>query len=211
MPETRHKQMDAIQFDNSSVLRHFVLHKNQSTTIALVHGLFTHEGYWLPYLKLMRRFRLIMVGVAYEHRQFDPKFVSSSLEGICRRESVDVLVGHSLGASLVRATESKARKVLICDVGRARRLQVPPFGKAISTFEKVSEAERARSFKNAQELYAASSGLLEGTELVFTPTNDEYFAYSDMPNFVGTHFDIENAVSGLARSLHEGAAQGNST
>jgi hypothetical protein len=211
MLEIRHKQVDVIQFGNSSLLRSSVLHKNQSTTIALVHGLFTHEGYWLPYLKLLRGFRLIMVGVAYEHRQFDPKFVSSSLEDVCRKESVDVLVGHSLGASLVRATESKVRKVLICDVGRARRLQVPPFEKIIPALEKVSEAERARSFKNAQELYTATSGILEGNELVFTPTNDEYFAYSDKPNFVGTHFDIENAVSYLARSLHDVALERNST
>lgn len=176
-----------------------------------MHGLFTHEGYWLPYLKLLRSFRLIMIGVSYGHRQFDPQCAGSSLEGICRRESVDVLVGHSLGASLVRAAESKARKVLICDVGRARRLQVPPFEKIIPTFEKVSEAERARSLKNAQELYTASDGFLEGTELMFTPTNDEYFAYSNKPNFVGTHFDIENAVCYLARSLHEEAAQESST
>ena len=71
--------MDVIQSDNSSMLRSSVLHKNQSTTIALVHGLFTHEGYWLPYLKLLRSFRLIMIGVSYGHRQFDPNVLAAHL------------------------------------------------------------------------------------------------------------------------------------
>ena len=209
MPETLRNQIMVAEGGSPDYLRSSVLHKNQSTTLALVHGLFTHEGYWLPYLKLLRNFRLILVGVAYGHQQFDPKSVSSLLEDICRKESVDVIVGHSLGASLVRVLETKARKALICDVGSARRLQMPRFETITPAFQKISEEEQVRSLKNARELYAAAGSFSKSADLVFTPTVDEYFEYPGKPNFIGTHFEIGNAVSGLAKFLSEGTARSN--
>lgn len=202
--------MSVIEGGKLSVLRYSILHKNQSTTVALVHGLFTHEGYWLPYLKLLRNFKLILVGVDYGHQQFDPKFVSGLLADIFKKKSVEVIVGHSLGASLARMVESKARKVLICDVGSARRLQMPPFEAITPTVQKISEEDRVRSLKNARELCAVANSFSEGVDIVFTPTDDEYFAYSGKPNFTGTHFEISNAVSYLAKSLSKGTAKRNS-
>lgn len=183
------------------MLRSSILHKGQSVSIALVHGLFTHEGYWLPYLELLRKFRLVLIGVPYGDKRFDPFSAGDVLDGILGEEKVQVVVGHSLGASLVRVTRSDARKVLICDVGGAQRRRASPFETMTSLFGKISEEEKVLSMENAKKLYLVANKCQEDVDFVFTPTDDEYFNYSNEPNFSGTHFKIESAILQLTQLL----------
>lgn len=189
--------------DTVDLLRFSILNRNHQSTVALVHGLFASEGYWLPYLKLLQDYRLLLVGVAYGSDQFEPHSVSAALSDICREENVKIMVGHSLGASLVRLTEVEVGKVLICDVGRAQRLLMPPFDQLIPNFGKTSHNEVKASLANATLLYDAVKNYVGGADITLTPSHDKYFSYFEKPNFNGTHFDIEDAMCHLLPILGE--------
>lgn len=180
-------------------LRYSIFNKKQETTMVLVHGLFTHEGYWLPYLTLLRDFRLILVGIPYDSDDFDPHLVRAMLAELISKHSAEILVGHSLGSIVVRLVESDIKKVLICDIAKEERVATMSLNELIPNFDKITEAQMKNSLANAKHLLNTVVDC--NADIIYTPSKDELFIYSADSNFDGTHFEIREAIIDLAARL----------
>ena len=189
--------------NGSSLLRFSILNRKQRSTLALIHGLFASEGYWLRYLTRLKDYRLLLVGVAYDSDKFNLQSVSAALGEMCKDENVRFLVGHSIGASLVRLTKAEVQKVVICDASRATRLSMVADDQLLPSPEKKPHSEVESALANARLICAEAQKDTGEVDVIMTPTDDDLFSYVEQPNFEGTHFDIEAAIVHLLTRLDE--------
>ena len=145
----------------------------------------------------------MLIGVDYACDDFDVDRVAQALNKICRHEGVQFIVGHSLGASLVRLADKFFFKALICDVTRAyigERNSLYEFG---ANRRGITDGVAEASLKNAKYLRDLADKQASDCDLLFVPSRDQYFQYSDASNFDGDHFDIENALLSFVEATSE--------
>lgn len=175
------------------------LHKGRPKSIMLIHGLFANEGFWLPYLDKLREFRLILVGINFDSSEVHS--VTNTLDNICREEAVDVIVGHSLGCAIARLLKYPSVIFAICDVTQATRKSLYCFEHLIIKDFSLSESEVNLAMSNVTKIYDACINKFDLRVISYIPTHDNLFEYQTEPNFIGDHFDIENAIRHLAQRI----------
>lgn len=172
------------------------LNKGRPKSIMLIHGLFANEGFWLPYLDKLREFRLILVGINFDSAEVNT--VTNTLDNICREEAIDVVVAHSLGCAIARLLKYPRVIFAVCDVTQATRKSLYCFEQLIMKDFSFSVSEVNLAMSNATEIYAACTNTCDLRVVSYVPTHDNLFEYQIKANFIGDHFDIDNAIRHLA-------------
>lgn len=180
----------------SELVRVRTLHKGRPKSIMLIHGLFANEGFWLPYLDKLREFRLILVGINFDSAEAHS--VTNTLDNICREEAIDVVVAHSLGCAIARSLKYPRVIFAVCDVTQATRKSLYLFEHLIMKDFSLSESELNLAMSNVTKIYDACINKFDLRVIPYVPTHDNLFEYQTKANFIGDHFDIENAIRHLA-------------
>ena len=189
-----------------------VLNNSKPRTLLLIHGLFTSSGYWLPYLKTLKDYQLIILDIDYSSlHDFDSYL--KRVGDIIKTEAagvVDAVISHSFGALIASRLPEASRKSSfeICPVYCATRSNTNDF---------VSEIERKIKFTMSSDQIwniladvdsvlarhsASSSPPIR--QLIYLPNADPYFSYDvklEFTEFQGDHFSIAAAVANIERVL----------
>lgn len=197
------------------IIDYHILNKSKKKTIILLHGMFASGGFWLPYIKNFKSFRLVVLTIDYlnllDRSQPDiEKELQSIFVKINPLENC-IWICHSLGCSFFKVfVESKANKNFqICPVmlGKRRALEkftndiALIFNKPLSIVEE--EARIIHSYMN--NLLEKKKPLEFLNSDILIPSNDQYFFYpkSDLvfKQFIGDHYDIHHAIKYIKERL----------
>jgi pimeloyl-ACP methyl ester carboxylesterase len=194
------------------MIRLTVVNKSKQRTLLLVHGLFTSAGYWLPYLKSLKEYRLLVPDIDYRGIRDVDAYLERIDEIIGEQAGgkVDAVIAHSLGCLLASLLPQEARGASfeVCPVYLAARREQDEF---------VGEIERktrpARSQDDIRALLAEVDGAIHAHRLraqvrkaraIYLPDADRYFSYQASPDarwFSGNHFEITEAVTDIGSKL----------
>lgn len=196
------------------MIRFTILNKSKPKSLLLVHGLFTSSGYWLPYLKYLKEYRLIILDINYR-RVRDIDYYVSHISGIIEAEAagaVYAVIAHSLGTLIANLLPEFRRQSSyeICPVYCATKRNTNKF---------IDEIERkinyAMSGSKIRDLLADVDAALTvhdalpkpmARQLLYLPSADPYFAYHvghEFMKFQGDHFNITEAFLDIERVLAE--------
>jgi hypothetical protein len=194
------------------MIRWSVINKSKPRTLLLMHGLFTSAGYWLPYLKSLKEYRLLVPDIDYRGIRDVDAYLGRINEVIGEQAGgkVDAVIAHSLGCLLASLMPQEARGASfeICPVYCAARREQDEF---------VGEIERkirpALSQDAIRALLAEVDGAIDAHSLratvrkgsaIYVPDADRYFLYQVSPDarwFSGDHFEITEAVTDIGSKL----------
>ncbi len=194
------------------MIRATVVNKSKPRTLLLVHGLFASAGYWLPYLQILRGYRLLVADIDYRGiRDIDPYL--QAMSGIIAAQAggrVDGVISHSLGCLLAGHLPEDVRGASfeVCPVYCAERLGQDDF-----VGEIARKTGPALSLDAIRSQLAEVDGALaahgpraqaQGPRAVYLPDADRYFSYRAGPGarrFSGDHFEIAEAVADIDSRL----------
>jgi hypothetical protein len=189
-----------------------ILNKSKSKTLLMVHGLFTSSGFWLPYLKSLKDFRLIILDIDYRFMLDVDQYVSR-IAGIIEADAggwVDAVISHSLGTLIASRLPDDMRQTSfeICPVYSATRRNLDDFTSEIEHKIKFSmSVHEIRSLlANVDYVLARHSALAQAPKgrLIYLPDMDRYFSYDTSPKFTefrGDHCNIADAVTDIGKVL----------
>ncbi len=195
------------------MVKYLVVNKSKSKTLLFIHGLFSTSGYWLPYLKYFRNYRLLILNIDYSNMGFDAYAGTvNDIVATVGGGKLSAVISHSLGTLLSGRLPKDIRELSfeICPVYCAQRRNTDDF---------VTEIERKMKGPMLREEiwqllgdvdsaltdfdYAEQSTL---GQVIYLPTEDRYFSYhvqTESKVFHGDHFDILEAVMDVAKVLSE--------
>jgi pimeloyl-ACP methyl ester carboxylesterase len=194
------------------MIRWTVFNKSKPKTLLLVHGLFTSAGYWLPYLKSLKDYRLLIPDIDYRGIRDVDAYLGRIDEIISEQAGgkVEAVIAHSLGCLLASLLPQEARGASfeVCPVYCAARREQDEF---------VSEIERKMRSTLSQDgiraLLAEVDDAIDAhrlraqarkTRAIYLPDADRYFSYQkshDARWFSGDHFEITEAVADIGSKL----------
>ncbi len=194
------------------MIRSTVLNKSKPRTLLLVHGLFTSAGYWLPYLKSLKDYRMLIPDIDYR----GIRDVDAYLEGIDEiigeqaGGKVDAVIAHSLGCLLASLLPHQARGASfeVCPVYCAARREQDEFvgeigRKARSTLSQDGIRALLAEVDDAIDAHRLRAQARK-TSTIYLPDADRYFSYQtshDARWFSGDHFEIAEAVADIGSKL----------
>lgn len=194
------------------MIRFTIVNRSKTRTVLLIHGLFTSSGYWLPYLPILKEYRLIVLDVDYRTIRDTEPYVNRVAEIITSEAGgkVDAVISHSLGSLIANQLPENTRQSSfeVCPVYSATRLNPERF---------VREIERKLNFAMSSDEIKAllqdvdyaiaacrSCNKLRRTQSTYLPSTDSYFSYypeAASKEFHGDHFEIAEAVADIRRTL----------
>jgi pimeloyl-ACP methyl ester carboxylesterase len=187
------------------MINFIILNKSKPKTLLLIHGLFTSSGYWLPYLQILKGYRLVILDIGYQPL-CDVDYYVGLVGGIIEAEAggvVDAVISHSLGTMIASRLPEDIRlsSFEICPVYFAARRNTGDFVSEIA-----GKIKFPMSGDEIRNLLADVDGVLSRYSTaaqtpirnsVYLPDADLYFSYdvrSEFKVFEGDHFNIAKAM-----------------
>ncbi len=190
-----------------------IIGKNKPNCIILIHGLFSHPGFWLRYLRLFKGSCLVLVSVNYDRLSHIDEYIGDlkrSLRCVIDSKSKSKLIAHSLGAYValklgsipnvesyhvcpVYSAERKNRKMLVDFINEMQPI--------LSHNEIYETLRRVDSVLDLEKKYVRNAKIDQSRSYI--PNKDLFFEYSltgNEINFKGDHFDIYLALKKISQN-----------
>ena len=183
------------------ILKIFYLNRSRKQQLILLHGLFSHPGFWLPYLPLFSNFQCIIPYIDFNSLLTSKNSYNGQLSTIRNIiiSSPDIIViGHSLGSVFIENLPSKKhRGFAICPMIGTKCIKK-------NLFLKYLVQATAHPYNHIKNVLDSSSKFLNTfnlpynqNNLYFIPSNDHIFSYPTIAGsiaFHGDHFEITNGI-----------------
>lgn len=187
--------------------------KNKPNCVILIHGLFSHPGFWLRYLRFFKDSCLILVSVDYDRLPYIDEYIGDlklSLMRVISSKSTSKLIAHSLGTyvAIKLGPITNVESYHICPVYSAERKNQKTFVdfvhemQPILSHDEIHETLRCvNSVLNLDQklIYIAMMGQLKR----YIPKEDlffEYFLTGNEIDFEGDHFNIYSALNKISQN-----------
>ena len=92
----------------------YIFNKSKKKTIIFIHGLFGSSGYWLPFLKYFKNFKILILDVDYPKIFIEnPNKIDlhKLLESMLEDFNEYILISHSMGTVLEKNLKKKKIKI----------------------------------------------------------------------------------------------------
>ena len=185
------------------------LNRSKSKALLLIHGLFANAGFWLPYLKSLKEFKLIILDIDYSGID-DINLYLDRLKMFLKEETggeLHAVISHSFG-SLLASQLPSYDSYEVCPVHCATRKNVNEFACDIENKIKFSMNK-----KDIMSFLSQVDGIIADVKLrrlntlrswSYIPDLDPYFSYQASGSFEvfsGDHFNIMTAMADIGRRL----------
>lgn len=193
-----------------AMISYKIINKSKPKCIVLIHGLFANSGYWLPYLKYFKDYKLIVLDIDYE-KIVDAEVYIDKIRNIVSSETkskANFIVSHSLGSLLAALLPSELYdlSVEICPVYCSKRINNDDFLVDMkSRLKSIHPEILVNNLNNADVAIKKYISIIENENsnlIRYFPNKDIYFVYdknvSNYTLFDGDHFDITNALDRLS-------------
>lgn len=187
--------------------------KNKPNCIILIHGLFSHTGFWLRYLRFFKESCLVLVSVNYDRLPHIEKYIGDlkqSLMLVLSSKSESKLIAHSLGTyvALKLGPITNVESYHICPVYSAERKNRKIFVdfvhemKPMLSHDKIHETLRCvNSVLNLDQKLVCIAKIDQSKRYI--PKEDLFFEYiltGNEINFEGDHFNIYSALDKISQN-----------
>lgn len=183
-----------------------ILQSHKSRTAFLLHGLHTHAGFWLPALKILSDFRIVLINVDYDDFFLVPDGVDR-LDNFIRNikffsEENSIVIGHSFGSVLSAISKINfSRRYYLAPVFMAQPRNQEAFGIEISNRKGQGSMHAKEYSKKSRDVFSNLVNidlrvLINRGDFFLIPDADLYFEYADLSNdaksirYEGDHFSI---------------------
>lgn len=187
--------------------------KNKPNCIILIHGLFSHTGFWLRYLRFFKESCLVLVSVNYDRLPHIEEYIGDlkqSLMLVLSSKSESKLIAHSLGTyvALKLGPITNVESYHICPVYSAERKNRKIFVdfvhemKPMLSHDKIHETLRCvNSVLNLDQKLVCIAKIDQSKRYI--PKEDLFFDYiltGNEINFEGDHFNIYSALHKISQN-----------
>ena len=192
-----------------------ILNKSKKKTIVFLHGMFASGGFWLPYIKSFKSYRLVILTIDFLN-------LLKNSESIIEKELMElhneiniidqcIWICHSLGCSFYNAfiRSQTIKNFQICPVMLGKKREFESFVSDIALIlEKpifMVEDEAKKIHYNMNKHLLNKSQITFKNSEILVPSNDQYFLYPSnnlvSKRFTGDHYDIQNAIDYIKENL----------
>lgn len=187
--------------------------KNKPNCIILIHGLFSHPGFWLRYLRFFTESCVVLVSVNYDRLPHIEEYIGDlkqSLMRVISSKSASKLIAHSLGTyvALKMGPINNVESYHICPVYSAERKNRKIFVDFIHemqpmlSHDKIHETLRCvNSVLNLDQKLVSNAKIDKLKRYI--PKEDLFFEYvltGSEINFEGDHFNIYSALNKISQN-----------
>jgi pimeloyl-ACP methyl ester carboxylesterase len=192
-----------------------ILNRSRKNNVLFVHGVFANSGFWLPYLRGFKNYRLLLLDVNYQGVRNLTQYLQLVEEIIAVKASgqVEAIIGHSLGGLLAGQLPASIRKISykVCPVYNAVRSDRNSL--VINLRQRLKQKFTAQQIRaQLAEVDCALLGLRSlnpdlsdrGLCINYLPNNDPLFNYNTSSAsriFAGDHFNVGAAMDEIGREL----------
>ena len=193
------------------LLKTYIFNKSKKKTVIFIHGLFGNSGFWLPFLPIFKKFRIIILDIDYS-KLFENNLrkinFDTYLNSILKRDEEYVTVSHSFGTIISQFFLSHKIKTSyeICPINSSVHNNKKKFIEEINSLTNYSVKEIHNILENASVFL--SSDICEENKFInkkiYIPKIDLFFKNSFLNNvefFDGDHFNIINSISMINKDL----------
>jgi hypothetical protein len=190
-----------------------IIGKNKPNCIVLIHGLFSHPGFWLRYLRLFNGSCLVLVSVNYDRLPIIDEYIvdlKRDLKRFLARKSAIKLIAHSLGSyvALKLGSIPNVESYHICPVYSADRKNRKMFVNLLHEMQpNLNHDEIYEILKSVNSVLELEKKLVCKATIdqlnSYVPKEDLFFEYSltgNEINFEGDHFDIYSALKKITQN-----------
>ena len=205
------KNMD--KSTKEDLLKVYIFNKSKKKTIICIHGLFGNSGFWLPFLPIFKKFKIIILDIDYsklfENDLKNNNFVTY-LDSILKKDEEYVTVSHSFGTIISQFFSFRKIKTSyeICPIKSSVKNNNNKFIKEINSLTNYTEKEIHNTLEKAS-VFLSNDFCKENKFLnkkIYIPKIDLFFENSLINNveyFEGDHFNIINSLSMINKDLSQ--------
>jgi hypothetical protein len=192
------------------LLKIYVFNKSKNKTIIFIHGLFGNSGFWLPFLPIFKKFKIIILDIDYS-KLFENDLKKNNfvryLDLILKKNEEYVIVSHSFGTIISQFFSFQKIKTSyeICPIKNSVKNNKRKFINEINSVTNFSKKQIKNILEKATIFL--SNNIVENKLLnkkLYVPRSDSFFDYSFKNNleyFDGDHFNITNSISMINKDL----------
>ena len=184
-----------------------IINKQNESSVALVHGLFTNSGFWLPYIEYFREYRVYLIDIDYNFLSKESQDFDNWLSREISETKILYFIGHSFGATFLQICTLRHNVTLIginpAHLGMRRGSS---FAKHVSDRYGLDEIFINNQLNDVYEWVYSFNLQNSGFTMLYTSDNDEFFDYSvvdtnDKIVIESNHFNIDEVFVTLTKSL----------
>ncbi len=191
------------------MIKKLVYNKNKVNTIIFFHGLYANSGFWLPYFKYFKNYKLVFFEVDYRKFVFENKDwnnIFNEFKSYDDSENIVAIISHSLGTLMADLMFSNCGYTMynICPILRAKKKESKKFSDFISIKIHLPLFEVNECMSQVNLFINSVKKNLKFVGYNFIPNNDSYFIYEEFDeniSFDGDHFEVLNAIEILFKDF----------
>jgi len=192
------------------MISHYIFNKSKKKSIIFLHGLHANSGFWLPYMRVFKCYKLILVDIdfiGFIRNNSSVELLNQYLKEFELYNDCIAIVSHSLGTviSSQLSMENSITKFEISPVYLSYRYFTTEFAKKMASFMQIHQ-DRVLADLILVDKYVDSVKLnSEINRVRLLPKEDVFFKfkldYDENIYFSGDHFNIDNAIVIIANKL----------
>lgn len=193
------------------LVKTYIFNKSKRKTIIFIHGLFGNSGFWLPFLPIFKKFKIIILDIDYL-KLFENDFKKNNfvtyLDSILNKDEEYISVSHSFGTIISQFFYFRKIKTSyeICPIKSSVKNNKNKFIEEINSLTNYTEKEIHNTLEKAS-IFLSNDFCKENKFLnkkKYIPKIDSFFENSLINNveyFEGDHFNITNSLSMINKDL----------
>jgi hypothetical protein len=194
------------------LVKTYIFNKSKKKTVIFIHGLFGNSGFWLPFLPIFKKFKIIILDIDYL-KLFENDFKKNNfvtyLDSILKKDEEYVTVSHSFGTIISQFFYFQKIKTSyeICPIKSSVKNNKKKFIEEINSLTNYSEKQIYNILEKANVFL--SNDFCEENKFLnkkkYIPKIDLFFNDSFKNNieyFEGDHFNILNSISMINKDLN---------
>ena len=200
------------KFNIEDLLKVYVFNKSKKKTIIFIHGLFGNSGFWLPFLPIFKKFKIIILDIDYSKLfEKDLKKINlvAYLDSFLQKDDEYFTVAHSFGTVVSQFFSFRKIKnsYEVCPINSSvKNNNNKKFIKKINSLTNYSVKEIHNTLEKANTFlsndFCKENKFLN--KIQYVPKKDLFFDYSfinGVEYFEGDHFNITNSISMINKDL----------
>jgi hypothetical protein len=190
-----------------------VLRRAAPRQVVLVHGLFCHGGFWLPWLERFPDLQLTVLTIDYAAlfaAGVGLEALGAEIDRLAGAKPAHV-VAHSFGCwAALFARRPFLSRAFVCPTFAAEDFDAAAFGAEIARRSDAAAdavALQVRAAVGIKQAHADAAARGRPGDRVFLPRDDPYFTYAaqrvqgEVRACGGGHFEIGEAMDAIARAI----------
>ena len=191
----------------------FTFNKSKKEAIILIHGLFGNSGYWLPFLKNFKNFKILILDINYQEMfKANPDKINFNnfFQSILEDGKDYTLISHSMGTVLAQFIPENKIKISyeICPIKNSVKNNKKKFVEEINSLTNFSEEEIRNILGEATD-FLSNNFSVENKSInkkQYVPRIDSFFNDSfnnSVEYFEGDHFNIINSITMIIKDFFQ--------